>query len=162
MGKVDKVTKLFKKGYSCSQSILIAYGPELGLDREAAMKVAGGFGGGMGGTSHHTCGAVTSALMALGLKYTQTTGKAKNSHTEADDKAEEYLKRFEEAHKSTICENLIGCDLSTPGGKEEAARKNVYQTICVNLVRDAAELLEEMLGDGALEPMGDYPGDPYP
>ena len=36
-------------------------------------------------------------------------------------------------------------------------------TIKVNqTVRDAAELLEEMLADGTLEPMGEYPGDPFP
>lgn len=161
MPKIEESTKLFKKGYSCSQAILIAYGPELGLDRENAMKIAGAFGGGLGNTGY-TCGAVSGALMALGLKYSRPEASARKTHAEADEKAQEFLKRFENQHKSIICETLIGCDLSTPGGKEEAQKKNVFQTICVSLVRDAAELLEDMLDNRDQAPPGDYPDEPYP
>ena len=84
------------------------------------------------------------------------------SHAEADAKAQEFLKRFEDIHNSSICKTLIGCDLSSPGGKEEAEKKNVFQTICVKLVHDAAELLENMLENGGQATMEDYPGEIFP
>ncbi len=48
MTRVEEAVAYFKEGFSCSQAILTAYGPTVGLDRETALKVASGFGGGMG------------------------------------------------------------------------------------------------------------------
>ena len=53
---------------NCSLAILSTYAEDLGLDREVALKAAAGFGGGMGRMAG-TCGAVTGALMVLGLKH---------------------------------------------------------------------------------------------
>ena len=69
--RVSLAHSRFSEGYSCSQSVLAAFAPELGLDADAALRVSAAFGGGMGRTGG-TCGAVTGALMALGLKYGAT------------------------------------------------------------------------------------------
>lgn len=66
MKDVD-ITKLLDEGFNCSQIVLSSFAEDLGLDSEMANKVATCFGGGMG--SGDTCGAVTGALMVLGLKY---------------------------------------------------------------------------------------------
>ena len=51
--------------FNCCQSVLVPFADACGLDREAAFRMGANFGSGM----HHgsTCGAVTSALMVLGL-----------------------------------------------------------------------------------------------
>ena len=69
--RIDLAHSRFSEGFSCSQSVLAAFAPELGLDADAALRVSAAFGGGMGRTGG-TCGAVTGALMALGLKYGAT------------------------------------------------------------------------------------------
>ena len=68
MSKVDSVLSGFSDDLDCAQALVSTYGPELGLDRETAIKVADAFTGGIGRTGE-TCGAVTGALMVLGLKY---------------------------------------------------------------------------------------------
>ena len=53
------------EGFSCSQSVLAAFAPDLGLDTAAALRVSAAFGGGMGRLGG-TCGTVTGALMVWG------------------------------------------------------------------------------------------------
>ena len=69
--RIDLARSRFSEGFSCSQSVLAAFAPEFGLDVDAALRVAAAFGGGMGRPGH-PCGAVTGALMALGLRYGAT------------------------------------------------------------------------------------------
>ena len=68
MSVVDRAGSAFDEGFSCSQAVLSAFAPEHGLDRETALKVATAFGGGMGHRGD-TCGAVTGAFMAIGLRH---------------------------------------------------------------------------------------------
>ena len=67
MSHTDLALSRFSEGFSCSQSVLAAFAPELGLDADAALRVSAAFGGGMGRLGD-TCGAVTGALMVLGLR----------------------------------------------------------------------------------------------
>jgi hypothetical protein len=64
MTKIEQAVAYFKEGFSCSQAIVAAYAPSLGLDRDTALKIASGFGGGMGRLAE-TCGAVTGSFMVL-------------------------------------------------------------------------------------------------
>ena len=65
--KTEVAVEKFVSGYNCAQSILYAFGPDLGLEGETALKVATGLGGGLG-VSGEVCGAVTGGILALGLK----------------------------------------------------------------------------------------------
>ncbi len=62
MDRVETALLRFKEGFSCSQAILSTYGEEVGLARILGLKLAEGFGGGMGRMAE-TCGAVTGAFM---------------------------------------------------------------------------------------------------
>ena len=68
MDVVDRAGSGFEEGFNCSQAVFSAWAEELGLDRETALRVATAFGGGMGHRGD-TCGAVTGAFMAIGLKH---------------------------------------------------------------------------------------------
>src|SRR4030066_1594155 len=48
VNKMEMAASLFNEGFNCSQALLTAYGVELGLNREVALKIASAFGGGMG------------------------------------------------------------------------------------------------------------------
>ncbi|MFZ5631777.1 MAG: C-GCAxxG-C-C family protein [Bacillota bacterium] len=68
MGSVELAVSSFQEGALCSQALFSTCAVKLGLDRETAMKIATPFGGGMARLGE-TCGAVTGALMVIGLKY---------------------------------------------------------------------------------------------
>ena len=73
MDHSEKALNLFDNKFNCAQSVLTAFAEELGLTEDESLRVACAFGGGMG-RQQLTCGAVTGAAMALGLKF----GKGKN------------------------------------------------------------------------------------
>lgn len=66
--RVDKATAKFEEGYNCAQAVLYAFREDLQLDENDALKLACGFGAGMG-RKEEVCGAVTGAILALGCKY---------------------------------------------------------------------------------------------
>lgn len=70
MNHIEKANKYFSEKYHCSQAVLGAFANELGLTETQALKLGGCFGGGM--CKGEVCGAVTGALMALGLRYGQS------------------------------------------------------------------------------------------
>ncbi len=86
--KAKQAVKEFGKGFNCSQAVLSSYSEQFGLDCEKAFKVATGFGGGM--RMGDTCGAVTGALMVLGLKYGNTTAEDEEGKAKTRKKVEEY------------------------------------------------------------------------
>ena len=143
--KIEEAVKRFKKGFNCSQAVLSSYSEQFGLDCEKASRVATGFGGGMRMSS--ICGAVTGAFMVLGLKFGNSTAKEKECKLKTYEKISEFTKRFKARNDSVICKELLGCDISTPEGSKEAQNKGLFTTICPKAVRDAAEILEEMLNE---------------
>ena len=144
MNNPERAVSCFKETFSCSQAILSTYGPELGLEKETALKVAGAFGGGMARMGD-MCGAVTGAFMVIGLKH----GKIKAEDEGAKEKTylivREFVERFKSRNGSIKCMELLGYDISTLEGIKLIKEKNLFYTSCVKYVRDAAEIIEELL-----------------
>ena len=138
--KTNEALACFKEGFNCAQSILSTYCEEFGMDKKTAMKIACGFGAGMG-RLQGTCGAVAGAYMLIGLKY----GKYLREDEPAKEKTyaliQEFSKRFEDRNKTTNCRELLGVDL-IHGDKQASQR---VKALCPKLVFDAAEILESML-----------------
>jgi C_GCAxxG_C_C family probable redox protein len=124
--------------------VLSSFGEEFGLDRELALKVAGAFGGGMARMGE-TCGAVTGALMVIGLKYGKTKAGDEGVREKTYEVVREFVKRFKSRHGSLLCRELLGYDLSSPGERTAASEKGLFTTLCPQFVRNAAEILEEMI-----------------
>lgn len=66
--RVELAYQTHHQGYNCAQSVFIAYLDILDISKVDAMKVAYGFGGGMGMT-RELCGTLTGAAMILGQCY---------------------------------------------------------------------------------------------
>jgi C_GCAxxG_C_C family probable redox protein len=92
-----------------------------------------------------TCGAVTGAFLVIGLRY----GKTEADDDEAREKTyrlvNEFTARFKALNKSILCRELLGHDLGTPEGREAAAEKQLFITLCPRFVQHAAEILEHIL-----------------
>ncbi len=143
--RIETAPALFKEGYNCSQAVFAAHAPLLGVDRQSALKIACSFGAGMGRCGG-TCGAISGALMVVGLKYGNKSVADKEAKENTYAKTTEVLKQFQERNHSILCKELIGCDLSTPEGMKSAKDRRIHETICLGFVKDASEILETILG----------------
>ncbi|MBI5055764.1 MAG: C_GCAxxG_C_C family protein [Nitrospirae bacterium] len=122
---------------------MAAYGVKLGLDHETALRLGNFFGGGIGRMGD-TCGAVTGALMVIGLKYgTADTGN-KASKVKGYDLSKKFVDEFKARNRSVICRELIGFDIGLKKDLDADAWMIISER-CPKFVQDAAEILEEIL-----------------
>jgi C_GCAxxG_C_C family probable redox protein len=128
---------------NCAQSVIEAFCEELGLERDLALKLALGFGGGMGHTGQ-TCGAVSAAYMVLGLKQGFNPANPKENRDKVYGLVQEFNKRFVKINGSTNCTKLLGADLATPEGAQAFKDKGLGTKVCAKLVYDAVEIAEGM------------------
>jgi C_GCAxxG_C_C family probable redox protein len=132
---------VFSQNFNCSQSVFSAFATQFGLDTEIALKLASPFGGGVARRGE-VCGAVTGALLALGLAR---GAKVPAGKEEIYRLSQEFMHLFEEKHNTVLCRDLIACDISTPAGYQSAAEKRVFTTICPVLVQDTVEIVQKLL-----------------
>lgn len=93
-----------------------------------------------------TCGAVTGAYMVLGLKYGAASGD-KTAKENTYRLVREFAERFKAKNGSLVCRDLLGCDISQPEGFERMKSLGLHEKVCTKLVREACEMLDEMLKD---------------
>jgi C_GCAxxG_C_C family probable redox protein len=142
--RIQDAVGLFRSGFSCSQAVFAAYSEAFGLERELALKIAQPLGGGIAQRGE-ICGAVSGALLVIGLKH----GRTRPDDTAAKETTyrliHEFIQRFQGAQGTIVCKELLGFDLSTPEGHDQAAEKGLFEDLCPELVRTAASILEELL-----------------
>ncbi|MBE0537115.1 MAG: C_GCAxxG_C_C family protein [Phycisphaerae bacterium] len=148
MKNIERAVELFEGGYNCSQAILAAYGPSLGLTEREALKVAAGFGGGMG-CSGGLCGAISGAFMVIGLKYGAADAD-KAAKVKTYEMVARAMRMFEKQAGSLNCRELLGFDMSTPEGRLRAREQGAFD-VCTQFVRGAAEILDAVIQDEAKE-----------
>jgi C_GCAxxG_C_C family probable redox protein len=144
MSKREEAIQCFKDTFNCSQSVFSTFAEENGLEKEKALKIGCGFGAGMARMGE-TCGAVTGAFMAIGLKYGKSVPEDTPAREKTYAKMHEFVNEFKTKNKSITCRQLVGCDLGTPEGHKYAVENNIFASVCKNLVGDAADILEKIL-----------------
>ena len=140
MEPVDVALARFEQGYSCSQAVFSALAEQRGVAPELALRIAAGFGGGIGRTAG-TCGCVTGAIMALGLDQPSVAPEENKKLKEKTCAvARQFMDAFAARHGSTVCRELLGCDIGTPEGMQQARDNKLFQVRCTNFVRGAVEI----------------------
>jgi len=139
----EKAVATFDNGFNCSQAVLSTLGPELGLDRETALRVAGALGAGMGRMGN-VCGAVSGAFMVIGLKYSKTKDGENKIRDKGYGLVRQFAQEFEARNGSIVCKEILGCDLSTEEGIARARETGLFSDVCPEAVRDAIEILEQL------------------
>jgi C_GCAxxG_C_C family probable redox protein len=138
---------MFKKGFNCAQAVLTCCGRSFDLPEETGKRMGSAFVGGMG-MMGLTCGSVTGAFMAIGLKHAQTDAADAAPAGRANRLVREFSRRFKQLHGSICCNELLGLDISTPEGLQKAVSEGYFTaTRCPIYVRDAAALLEHLLAE---------------
>lgn len=139
----EKALQGFGAGIDCSQAVLAEAAPQVGLEENAARKLAAAFGGGM--WHGQTCGCVTGALMALGMKYGNCEPGDMETKNAFLAKKAEFEKDFAAENGSLICRELLGYDLSTEEGMARIQEEKLLETRCPGLVCSACRHLEALL-----------------
>jgi len=141
----DAAVEMFLGEANCAQSVLFAFCEELGLDGDTALKLACGFGAGMG-RRQEVCGAVTGATMVIGLKHGRGLRQGQEAKETTYGLVRTLMDRFAERFGSVLCRGLLdGCDLATAAGQQEYQEKDLVHRTCAPCVRGAVEILEEIL-----------------
>lgn len=143
MNKLENALLLFNQGFNCSQAVFSVFCEELGLEPRVALRIACGFGGGI--CQGETCGAVTGAVMVLGLKYGQSKVVDKESKEKTYEIIKEFSEKFKDVNQSISCKELLNFDLSKENGRALAREKGLFTSVCPKMIRDAVIILEEIL-----------------
>jgi len=143
--KTEAATSKFLEGFNCAQSVLFSFCDDLQLDKNSALKLSCGFGGGMG-RKEEVCGAVSGGIMAIGLKYGKFEKSDKTSMDITYKKTRELMDAFAEKQGTFICRKLLGgCELTTDEGQKQFKELDLRNKVCVPCVQNAVEITEGIL-----------------
>lgn len=145
MNPVEQASFFFRQGYSCSQSVLLAFAQHYGIPLDVAARISSGFGGGMGRMGR-TCGAVSGGAMVLGLFQ----GTSNPTDKATKEKTYQLVRSFQEEFRNRCgaldCADLLGVDISTPEGLAQARAEGRFPG-CSRFVEESARLLTEILSE---------------
>ena len=145
MTRREAAMENFRKGYNCSQSIVLAFADILPVDRTMLLRLASSFGGGMG-RLREVCGSVTGMFMIAGLLYGYDgpeTGQVKADHYAG---IQELAHRFEEKHGTIVWREMLGLSVRHDVPVPEARTAEYYKKRpCAEIIGDAAEILDQYI-----------------
>ncbi len=129
-------------GYNCAEAVLAAVTGS--MDH---VSCASGFGGGIGGTGE-TCGAVTGAIMGMGLALGVRDPEPLISYREFRPLVARFLSSFEDAHGSTLCSQLLRLSRFDNEEDSRAYHGSAERKMkCTDFVDRAACLARELVGE---------------
>jgi len=142
MNKGEKAKELFESGYNCAQAVFCAFCDETGFDKETALRLSAGFGGGVG-RMREVCGAVSGMTMVLSFKFASTDPAKKGEIYALIQKA---AAEFKEQNGSIVCRELLKlAEGSSSPVPEERTEQYYKKRPCSEIVRIAAEITEKYL-----------------
>jgi C_GCAxxG_C_C family probable redox protein len=96
------------------------------------------------GKVQHTCGAVTGAIMVLGMMHGEKAGDNEALKSRSYLSVKELIREFTDTFGSTQCRDLIGCDLNTPEGAARFREERIMENICAGCVARAVRIVESL------------------
>jgi C_GCAxxG_C_C family probable redox protein len=118
-----------------------------GLRNENLLWVGTAFHGGIAGQQQATCGAVSAAAIALGLRYRCSTAdkeKAKKARKSASEAAAELVRSFIRRFGAVTCIGLTEIDFSDEKAIKKAIESGLFEKKCQKFVQFVIEMLYEL------------------
>jgi C_GCAxxG_C_C family probable redox protein len=135
----------FLEGFNCAQSVFYSFCEDLQFEKNAALKIACGFGAGMG-LKGEVCGAVSGGIIVLGLKYGSGNKNEQTATYLTYAKTRDLMDQFAEKHGTFICRKLLNdCDLTTEEGQKHFFEKDLLSKSCKPCVQSVVEILENIM-----------------
>ncbi len=133
--------RYFDSDFNCAESVLLAMAKYWGIRTNTIPRVATPFGGGLA-RSGLTCGAVTGALLAIGLRLGRDRPEEDNALCYKLTRA--FMTRFKKRFGDTACYGLIEIDISTAAGRRTWEKRGLHDT-CSGFVEWAVAELSRIL-----------------
>ncbi|HOM30265.1 MAG TPA: C-GCAxxG-C-C family protein [Deltaproteobacteria bacterium] len=141
----EQAASKFLEGYNCAQSVFYTFCEDLGIEKRSALKIACGFGAGMG-RKEEVCGAVTGGIMVIGARFGRVERDDATAQETTYKKTREFMDKFAEKHGTYICRELLnGCELTTEEGQKIFMENDMLNKICVQCVKSVVSILEEII-----------------
>lgn len=135
---------LFSNHFNCAQSVLAPFADELGIEQDTALRLASSFGAGVS-RQGEVCGAVSGALMVLGLRFGKDRKSGEDAKEACYEKTEEFLHLFKEETGSLLCRDLLKLDMEDPEVWSKASAEGKFESICPRMVEKAIGITEKIL-----------------
>ena len=146
--RIQRAVELFMQGYGCCQSVLCAFSDLYGLDEEMALRIAAGFGGGVG-RMRMMCGTCSALVILAGLEKGQTRGEDREGKAACYQLVRELLETFRQRNGSIICAELLqmnGVKAETNTSQPDERNAEYYRVRpCARKVESAARVFAEYL-----------------
>lgn len=135
--------ELFKSGFFCAESVLLAITESQGIQSDLIPRIATGFCSGISRTGG-MCGAVSGGIMGIGLVV------GRDSPAESLEPAytltQKLISTFEKQYGSVNCRQLIGCDLDTEAGQRYFMENNLMER-CLQCAGDATSMALSLIDE---------------
>ena len=141
---VRQADEAFDNELMCAQVAFIHGAEKLGYDVETATLASSGFGWGM--QHGERCGAVTGALMALGLKYGYRNLTEFPNYKILKKKQAEFDRRFKAGVGSLYCKEILKGNYGVPEEREQIYAEERYR-VCALVTAYAVTILDDLLDD---------------
>ena len=147
MTKGDYAKQLFESGMHCAQAVFCAFSDELGFDKDTALRISAGFGGGIG-RLREVCGAVSGMTMTLSYKFACTDPNDRQRKAALYSLMQRAAGEFKAETGSIVCRELLGLGGSSAPVPEQRTETYYKKRPCGELVRLAADITEKYIKNG--------------
>ena len=144
MNRFEKACALHEAGFNCAQAVIGAYADRIGIGEQEAFSIGAGFGGGAG--TGELCGAVSGAVMVLGLLTPVDLDDPVGSKKRTTALGKAFQKRFVEKCGYLRCHDLLRNPTQASEATPAAQAMGVTNH-CRLMIITAVELLEGFLAE---------------
>lgn len=142
MDRKEKAQQYFRQGFNCAQSVVMAFHDLTGLTEEESARLASSFGGGLG-RMREVCGTVSGMAIVAGILYGYDDPKVLGASAAHYALVQRLAGAFRDRNGSIVCRELLGGAAATSPTPEPRTAEYYKKRPCVDLVGDAAEILDE-------------------
>lgn len=149
MTRGEKAEQLFLEGYNCPQTVVLAFADRLGIEEKTLAQMVSAFGGGVC-RMREMCGAVSGMMFILGMLEGYSAPEDTEGKTALYTHGQQLINVFaaKNGKGSYICADILGKPRGPEPPVPEARTESYYHNRpCAKIVRAAAEVLSEYLGE---------------
>jgi len=136
--------EMAEEGWLCSEAVFKAIASAQGISSQFIPKIATGFAAGIG-RSEEVCGAVSGAIMGLGLKYGRNSLEETPQGKRPYEYAAALIQEIKDRHGTATCAGVLGLNLMDPGDLETYNELDHWNTTCRELIKEATALAWDLL-----------------
>lgn len=146
----DRALEYFHRGYNCAQSVFAAFAEQTGLSEELALRLAAGFGAGVG-RMRGMCGAFSGLTLVAGYCQGNLTGVPEDKER-IFALVREQAAAFTAEFGTLACRELLHLDEGTTEGARPNERTQAYYAArpCERCVAFCAAKAAELLREGCM------------